>query len=330
MKDLLLRDIELRLATKLSDKDREAAMQCIMASLNDYDVEKRKTDVVVRDVDINERLLKRYVACMRIDNKSEGTIKQYIRTLIGLADVIQKPYTEITAYDIRYFLGAIKEKGSKSQYVENQRSNISAFYSWMYAEEIIEKNPCIRIKPFKVEKVVRYPYSAVEIDKLRTACTKPIDRAVIEVLLSSGIRREELCNLDRSDVDFANKKITVRCGKGGKDRTTYMSDLAADHLKKYLDTRKDDKEILFMSAASGNRYTTGGILLMCNRIGKNAGVKNCHPHRFRRTFATELYRRGMDINSISILMGHSNIATTQRYIYTYDAQLSSDYQKYSM
>ena len=70
--------------------------------------------------------------------------------------------------------------------------------------------------------------------------------------------------------------------------------------------------------------------MMCNRIGKNAGVKSCHPHRFRRTFATELYRRGMDINSISILMGHSNIATTQRYIYTYDAQLSSDYQKYSM
>lgn len=330
MKDTLLRDIELRLATRLTEDQRETAMQCIIASLKDYEVEKKVTDIVVRHEDENERLLKRYAACLRIDGKSEGTVKQYVRTMIKLAQTLQKPYTEMTAYDIRYFLGMIKEAGTKNSHVETQRAYISAFFNWMYVEEIIPKNPCAKVKPIKVEKEIRYPFSSVEIDKMRATCKRPVDRAVMEVLLSSGVRCEELCNLKRSDVDIVTKKVSVKCGKGGKDRVTYISDLAAEHLKAYLATRKDDDEALFYSSPSKQGYTVGGIKRLCSKLGERAKVENVHPHRFRRTFATELYRRGMDINSISILMGHSNIATTQRYIYSFQEQLSSDYKKYSM
>ena len=136
-----------------------------------------------------------------------------------------------------------------------------------------------------------------------------------------------MCNLKIDDVDLERLTLRVRRGKGGKDRCIYISDVAAEHIKRYLSTRKVDSDVLFV--ARGDKYTTNGILRMVMRIGKRAGVEKVHPHRFRRTFATECRRRGMDIHTISKLMGHSNIDTTERYIYTADDQLQAEYRKYS-
>ena len=180
MKDKLLREIELRLSLQLPVEQREKAMQCVISALNDYDVTERVTDVTVRHEDINERILKRYVACIRIDGKAESTIKQYVRTLIKLAELIGKPYTEMSAYDIRYFLGDIKARGSKNSHVENQRSYVSTFFQWMFDEEMIQKNPCAKIKTIKVESEVRLPFSAVEIDRMRSVCSRPLDREDLE------------------------------------------------------------------------------------------------------------------------------------------------------
>lgn len=155
------------------------------------------------------------------------------------------------------------------------------------------------------------------------------DRAVIETLLSSGLRREEMCNLKVSDVDLDKRILTVRHGKGGKDRVVYISDVAAEHIKIYLDKRRIESDVLFVSKNTGTKYTPGGVLELVMRIGAKAQVDGVHPHRFRRTFASEMYRRGMDINTISKLMGHTNIATTQRYIYTASDQLQAEYKKYS-
>lgn len=329
MKDKLLRDIELKLSLQFPAEQREKVMQCVISCLNDYDVTERVTDLTVRHEDINERILKRYVACIRIDGKAESTIKQYVRTLVKLAELIGKPYTEMSAYDIRYFLGDIKERGAKNSHVENQRSYIATFFQWMLDEEMIRKNPCAKVKTIKVESEIRKPFSAVEIDRLRSVCSRPLDRAVIETLLSSGLRREEMCNLKVSDVDLDKRILTVRHGKGGKDRVVYISDVAEEHIKIYLDKRRIESDVLFVSKNTGTKYTPGGVLELVMRIGAKAQVDGVHPHRFRRTFASEMYRRGMDINTISKLMGHTNIATTQRYIYTASDQLQAEYKKYS-
>ena len=328
MKDKLLSDIELQLSLQFDTETREKVMQCIISSLKDYDVSERVTDLVVRHEDINERILKRYVACLRIDGMAESTIKGYVYTLKHLESMIGKPYQEMSAYDVRYFLGDIKARGCKNSHAENQRSYIAAFFKWMYTEELIERNPCEKIRPIKVEKEIRLPFTAVDMDKLRTACRKPKERAIIETLISSGIRCEEMCSLKINDVDLEKLTLRVRHGKGGKDRVVYISDVAAAHIKDYLSRRKEETDVLFVSR-TGGRYTTNGILVMVTRLGKRAGVEKVHPHRFRRTFATEFRHRGMDIHTISKLMGHSNIDTTERYIYTADDQLQADYRKYS-
>ena len=328
MKDKLIRDIELKLSASCPEIDREKVLSCVIACLDDYDVTARETGLTVRYEDINEKLLKRYVACSRIDGKSEKTVRQYIWICNRLSAFLKKPYTDMSAYDIRYFLAEQKAQGIQSVTVENYRAFISAFFHWMTVEEIIPKNPTDKIRPIKCEIKEKLPYSSVEIDKIRSACDSLKRRAMIEVLLSSGVRCNELTGLNISDVDFQNRTILVRNGKGGKSRRTYISEVAAEYLGRYLSTRKDSSVELFRTQ-QGERYSCSGVQDMMRRLGKRAGITDVHPHRFRRTFATSLYRKGMDIHEIQKLMGHSKIQTTLTYIYTDDSQIKSDYERYA-
>ena len=329
MVENFLRDVEIALSMKLPDEYRETAMQCIISKLKDYDVVEKTTDIVVRSDAVNEQLVKKYVACLYINGRSKGTVNQYTWTLKKLNDALNMPYTEMKPYDIRFFLGTLKERGTKSNYLESQRAYISAFFKWLTEEEIIEKNPCDRINPIKTPKEIRMPFSSVEIDKLRSACRRPLERAFLEVAISSGLRREEMCNLKISDVDLGSRTILVRDGKGGKDRVDYMSDVAAEYIRKYWTSRKQESEYVFATKAGNHKMGKAGIYYLMKRLGERAGVDNVHPHRFRRTFASDLYKRGMDIYTISKLMGHSSIETTRTYITVMDDQLANDYKRFT-
>lgn len=327
MKDRLIRDIEIKLSEMYPEIDMDRVMTCVISCLGGYEISEKSTQLAERSQDVNDRILKRYSACLALDGKSKGTIMQYLRTCRKLGQ--DKPYTDMTTNDIRLFLGQLKLDGASNRHIENQRSYISAFFQWMTAEDLIEKNPCGKIKPIKCEKIRRLPFTEVQIDRLRSACDTPKKRAMIEVLLSSGVRCEELISLDVSDIDIRNRTVLVRDGKGGKDRVTYMSELAAEHLEAYLRMRTDTSPELFQNKFGGRYETTDAIRKTVSSIGRAAGVRDVHPHRFRRTFATSLYRRGMDIHEIQRLMGHSNVQTTLEYIYTDDAQLRAAYQKYA-
>ncbi len=151
---------------------------------------------------------------------------------------------------------------------------------------------------------------------------------MVEVLVSSGVRCSEFCSLKISDVDLRSKTILVRNGKGGKDRKTFMSDLAAAHLEKYLAERTDDRPELFLSNYK-KAYTQKGVDRQLKNVAKRAGVENVHPHRFRRTFATKLAARGMKLQDIQKLMGHSNPSTTMEYIAISTDQLENAYKSHA-
>ncbi len=328
MKDRLIKDIEIRIATFCPGIDKDAVMRQILTAIRDYDVTERVTDVAIRHEDINERILKRYVACLRVGGNSESTVGQYVSSCVRLAKLIGRPYSEMTATDIWYYLGELKTKGNQNRSVENQRANLSAFFHWMQTEEIIAVNPCDKVKPIKCEEKIKPHFSAVQMDALRSACKTVKERAMVEVLVSSGVRCAELRNLNVSDVDFKAKTLIVRNGKGGKGRKTFISDVAVSYLEKYLASRKDDLDFLFYSQYK-KRYSSKGIAHVLNRIAERSGVDNVHPHRFRRTFATNLYNRGMDVHEIQRLMGHKNVQTTLGYIYTDDNSIMASYHKYA-
>ena len=152
-------------------------------------------------------------------------------------------------------------RGCKNSYIKSQCTYISAFFKWMVDEEILERNPCNKITDIKCEKRIMFPYSPVEIDRMRGAIggrNSKRDRAIFEVLLSSGIRREELSNLQIEDVDLKNRNLLVRCGKGGKGRICFISEIAAEYVSIYLKNRKDDNPYLFVTE-TGKSMSTFGI-----------------------------------------------------------------------
>ena len=198
---------------------------------------------------------------------------------------------------------------------------------WLANEELIPKNPCAVIKPIKCPDEERFPFSAVELDALKQACKNQKERAIVEILVSSGIRVSELSNMDVSDLDFSSLAVHVRQGKGGKDRTTFMTDVARLHIQKYLLTRTDNDTALFINK-NRSRLKSGGIQFILKELGKRAEVSNVHPHRFRRTFATGLASRGMPIQEIQRLLGHSDINTTMTYVSTNSEKIKASYRQF--
>ena len=108
-----------------------------------------------------------------------------------------------------------------------------------------------------------------------------------------------------------------------------MTDVCAMHLKKYLVSRSDQKTALFLSVAKKNRITSGGVRNVLKTIGANANIADVHPHRFRRTFATNLSKRGMNVQTIAKLMGHSNIQTTMIYVSLDESKIISEYKQHT-
>ncbi len=323
-KNQVIKNIEVILVE--NDNYSADLMDKIVLMLNDYDITKTCTDIVAYD-DINERILNRYCACLYVDGKSEKTIYQYRRCVEKFIGYIKKTFIEIDVYDIRMYLASEKERGLADRTTENTRANLSAFFQWMTDEEMIKKNPCLSIRPIKCKKEIKLPFSSVELDALRSACRSDKERAIIELLVTSGIRVNELSRMDVTDINFSDMSVHVRFGKGAKERVTFINDVAKTYIQKYISKRKDRNISLFCNRA-GDRLDTGGVRYIVNSIGERAGIDNVYPHRFRRTFATTLAARGMAIQEIQKLLGHSNLNTTMEYVITSESILRGSYDKF--
>ena len=322
-----LQRAEIGLAAVLKGDDLDRAVFVVTGLLKDYDLSTASKELILCP-HVNENLLNRYCACLSIGGKSDKTIAQYRRTAEKLARASGKNYTDMGVYDIRLFLAEEKQRGVSNTTLENTRANLSAFFQWLLQEDHITKNPLMNIPPIKCPNKVRLPYSTIEIDALRFACRSLKERAIVELLLSTGMRVSELTGLEIQDVNFGEMSIHVRHGKGAKERTVYMTDLARQHLRAYLADRKAFDGAVFLNI-EGKPINPGGVRHVLHELGKRAGVENVHPHRFRRTFATSLANRGMDIQEIRKLLGHTNIDTTMEYVYTSDEKAHASYLRYS-
>ena len=327
-KTIFTEDLIEQLSTRFKADDLQYIRETVTKVLAGYEVTKQGTAIAIRD-DVNERLIKRYAACLSVDGKSSKTIELYVHRLRAFSDFIGKPFDEVGTYDIRFYLASQKENGVSNRTLENYRSYIASFYQWLTREDLIPKNPCDKIQPIKYKDEVKHPFSDTELDALRGACEDERKRAMVELLISSGIRVEEFSNINIFDVDLNKLSVHVREGKGSKERVTYITEVCARHLRRYLATRTDSHPALFVSLKKRDRLTTSGVRNILKGIGKKAGVDNVHPHRFRRTFATNLAKRGMDIQTIAKLMGHSNIQTTMVYVSMDESRILGEYRKHT-
>ncbi len=325
-KEQFIQTIKSRLADIVDADTAEKVIDIVTLELKDYDLAKRSTELIVYD-DENQRVIKSFLGCLTVEGKSKGTIRQYKYTLQRMFKFLgNRKYSEIGTADIMAWLAGLKMSGMKSSSVRNNRSNVSPFFSWLYTNRMIERNPCDPIKTIKVPSEEKKAFSSEEIDTIRTICQSPYERALVETLLSTGLRINELCNLKLEDVDFDQLVVHVKNGKGGKDRTTFMTPVAKKYLAKYLKWNKHKSEYLFTTRLGG-KYSTNGFGYTLRAMSKMCGI-HIHPHRFRRTLATDLARKGMPIQEIQKLLGHSKISTTQVYIETSVEKVEASYRQY--
>lgn len=329
-----MRMFENKLIADFSSQQVAKIRDALLTSLVGYDIVESNSELIPYS-DTNEQLLLSYCGCLKVDGKSDNTIKIYLQEIRRFAETIGKPLVDVNVYDIRTYLAMEIQRGVSNRTISNIQNFICAFYKWAYTEGIIEKNPCVVLKPVKYVKEVKLPFSSVEVDALRRASHSARDKAIIELLLSSGVRASELVNLDISDISFVDNSVRVRNGKGGKDRITYMSAVASHHIKEYLKSRHDTSTALFVSQShlsqslGSYQLATNSLRTILKKIGADAGVKDVHPHRFRRSFATSLYNKSMDLYEIQRLMGHTDVSTTLIYISATDDALKASYIKHN-
>ena len=283
----------------------------LTALFQKYDVSEACTDLAVCD-DSNEKIINTYIASMRLEGRSEKTLKQYYDALTKLLDEIPKSIKDIRTNDIRYHLAHYQATHKVSNAtVNNRRKFLSAFFVWATREEIVDKNPMLKINSIKEKYVTKKPFSDIELAKIRDALDDNREKALVEFLLSTGCRVSEVAGLKVGNIDFRTGECVV-LGKGNKERTVYLNNKSMYYLERYIGGFVDADRPLFMNAR-GRGMTKQNIEELMRIIGKRAGVSKVHPHRFRRTMATNAMKRGMPVQYIQVILGHSKLDTTMIY-----------------
>lgn len=258
--------------------------------------------------------LKMYLESCEQAGRAKGTVSLYRFHLSRLLSYINKGITDINDDDIYTYLYNYKHRRTVSNaYLNQLRLIFNGFFKWLVKKRVLTSNPVDPLDTIKYQKKVKKPLSAEEVEKLRSSCQTERDLAIVECLYSTAVRASELLGLNRSDISFSHNDIIV-LGKGNKERITYLNAKSHIHLKNYLDMRTDDNPALFVSSKLPHeRLTRRGLEDIIDRIAIKADVKNVHPHRFRRTSATDLLNAGMPIEQVQELLGHKSIETTRIY-----------------
>lgn len=328
MKDEIVSAILQEMMPLLNDGQLAALKEAIRATLCAYDIRKKETAVMCTDNN-GQNYLQVFLETFRQNGKSEGTIDQYRLHLSRMLAYIGKNVQQIEDDDLIDYMHRYKQLRKVSgRYLNNMRLVFNSFFHWLQRKKVIQRNPVDGLEPIKYRQVVKKPLSPEELEKVRCACEQERDLAIVEFLYSSAVRVSELTALDRSDIRWESDEVLV-LGKGNKEREVYLNARAHLHLKQYLDSRTDDNPALFVGTrAPHERLTRAGVEYIVARIGESAGVDNVHPHRFRRTSATDLLRMGMPIEQVQELLGHVKIETTRIYCTVTREQVRSSHRKY--
>jgi len=277
----------------------------------------------------NDEYLQLFLDAKQIEGCSERTIQYYRTTIEKLFSNIVTPVRRITTEEIRHYLVKYQQINNCSKVtVDNVRRNISSFFSWLEEEDYILKSPMKRIHKIKTKQQVKETISDEAIEQLRDNCNCLRDLAIIDLLYSTGIRVGELVNLNISDIDFEARECIV-FGKGDKERKVYFDAKAKIHLQEYLDKRIDDNPALFVTLdAPYDRLKISGVEIRMRRLGRLLHMEKIHPHKFRRTMATRAIDKGMPIEQVQKLLGHSQIDTTMQYAIVNQTNVKTSHQKY--
>lgn len=330
MREKLKNDLLLMLDKNVDvDILREIEPQ-IEVILSNYEVEERKTEIIPYGSDVPETV-ETYIVSKKISGLSDKTLYLYMIVLTDFFRTVQKKPENVSVADIRVYLYKYqKEHGISNRTLDCRRTIICGYFNWMAAEEYICKNPAVNIEPIKYERKHKKAMSQLDLEKVRSSCETKREKAIVEVLYSTGCRVTELERLNISDINFETKEV-ILFGKGDKHRVSYLNAKAEVALKEYLNERSDSNPALFVyDRKPHDRLKKSGIEFLIRKMMKRTSGVTTHvtPHVFRHTTATTALDRGMSIVDVSRLLGHRRLDTTMEYITANSNSVKSNHQNY--
>lgn len=309
----ILNDIVSGIKDVLNDEQLKLVNSSIKDVLAKYEINKKASNEERREKE-NTELLETFLSAKKIEGCSDKTIHYYQSSIVKLLKGLSKSIKEICTNDIRRYLAEIQERNGLSKVtIDNLRRIFSSFFSWLEDEDYIAKSPVRRIHKVRTDTLVKEVLSDENIETLRDSCKESRDLAMIDLLLSTGVRVGELVKINRADIDFQERQCKV-FGKGNKEREVYFNARTKIHLQRYLESRTDDNPALFVTLSKPHtRLTISGVEVRLRKMGKVVHIDKVHPHKFRRTLATMAIDRGMPIEQVQKLLGHVRIDTTLHY-----------------
>lgn len=326
MKTKLISKIQNQMKPFLNQGQYLKLTNSLLNSFKDVEILDNNNDSNETD---NFKLLNSFLSAKQVEGRSEKTIVYYKSTLEKMLAKVNKQVYNITTDDIRKYLFEHKqEKDSSKITIDNMRRIFSSFFSWLEDEDYILKNPVRRIHRVKTGRVVKEVLTDENLEVLRDNCEEIRDLAIVEILISTGIRVGELVKLNIEDINFYERECVV-FGKGESERVVYFDARTKIHLLEYLESRTDENPALFVSLNKPHeRLGINGVETRLRELGNKCNIPKVHPHKFRRTLATNAIDKGMPIEQVQKLLGHVQIDTTMQYAMVNQSNVKIAHRKF--
>lgn len=314
MKDQIIAEIERAMLLHLDNSQMEQLHFVLTSTLWNVSLLPVEKEQEVKHDPDNVELVSMFLSSKKVEGCSDKTIKYYNACLSKLFSLLPKQAFRITTEDLRQYLAEYQVNRSCSKTnIDNIRRILSSFFAWLEDECYILKSPVRRIHKIRTNKPIKETYSDEMLETMRDDCGNLRDLAIIDLLASTGMRVGELVRLNRADIDFENRECVV-LGKGSKERPVYFDARTKIHLKNYLASRTDENPALFVSLLHPfKRLEISGVEIRLRQLGRRLNITRVHPHKFRRTLATRAIDKGMPIEQVQRLLGHTKIDTTMQY-----------------
>ena len=326
MKTKIISKIQNQMKPFLNQGQYLKLTNSLLNSLKDIEIIDNNNDE--NEID-NLKLMTSFLSAKQVEGRSEKTIAYYQSTLEKMLTKINKQVYNITTDEIRKYLYDYRnEKNSSKITIDNMRRIFSSFFSWLEDEDYILKNPVRRIHKVKTGRVVKEVLTDENLEILRDNCEEIRDLAIVEIFISTGIRVGELVRLNIADINFYERECVV-FGKGESERVVYFDARTKIHLIEYLESRSDENPALFVSLNKPyERLGISGVETRLRELGNKCNIPKVHPHKFRRTLATNAIDKGMPIEQVQKLLGHVQIDTTMQYAMVNQSNVKIAHRKY--
>lgn len=299
----------------------EILNQVVVQALFGLEVTESETLLATID-DTNQRIIAIYMT-KKAPKLSPKTVEYYMLTIRNFIEFVQKSLLDVSDMDVEFYLQSYARKGNQASTINNERRNLSAFFTWMRKSHLRSDNPVDSVEPYReMDKPIDHLTDG-ELEALRDACKVKVrnkvtdldeykeslrDRALLEFLRSTAVRVSECVSVNVQDINWQSGELMVYGQKNRTWRTVCLDDTAKYHLKKYIDSRNDKEPALFISSKSDHkRLAKPGIESAIGRIAERSGLKRrVYPHLFRKTTATNMVKRGCPRELVAFYLGHKN------------------------